>query len=81
MTRSTLTSKGQITVPIEIRERFGLDKGDVLDFDVDDNGSITVRVLDQHDLGVLRDFAPQTPVTVDEMNQAVRDRATAKVHR
>lgn len=31
--KATLTSKGQITIPIEIRTKFHLKPGDVLDFD------------------------------------------------
>lgn len=30
---STLTSKGQITIPLKVRERLHLKAGDVLDFD------------------------------------------------
>jgi AbrB family looped-hinge helix DNA binding protein len=33
--KATLTSKGQITIPVAIRERLGLKPGDVLDFDED----------------------------------------------
>jgi len=31
--KATLTSKGQITVPLEIRKKFHLKAGDVLEFD------------------------------------------------
>jgi antitoxin PrlF len=43
MTRSsTISSKGQITVPLEIRARLGLKKGDRVEFVVADNGT-TIR--------------------------------------
>jgi antitoxin PrlF len=39
---STISSKGQITVPLEIRNRLGLKKGDRVEFVVD-NGRTTIR--------------------------------------
>ena len=32
MHRTTITGKGQVTIPAAIRERFGLKNGDVLEF-------------------------------------------------
>ena len=43
MTRSsTISSKGQITVPLEIRKRLGLKEGDRVEFVVE-NGRTTIR--------------------------------------
>lgn len=42
--RATLTSKGQITIPREVRERLGLAQGDVIEFSVE-NGKMVVRPL------------------------------------
>jgi len=39
---STISSKGQITVPLEIRNRLGLKKGDRVEFVVD-NDRTTIR--------------------------------------
>jgi AbrB family looped-hinge helix DNA binding protein len=39
----TLTSKGQITLPIELRRSWNLKKGDQLDFTLRDDGSVHVR--------------------------------------
>jgi len=39
---STLSSKGQVTVPLEIRRRLGVKAGDRVEF-VLDNGRITIR--------------------------------------
>lgn len=39
---STMTSKGQVTVPADIRERLGIKAGDRLDFHLTDSGTLTV---------------------------------------
>ena len=41
----TLTSKGQITLPKEIRDRLGLDAGSMLDFQVLADNTITARAI------------------------------------
>ena len=35
--QATLTSKGQLTVPVELRRRWDLKAGDQLDFTIEDN--------------------------------------------
>ncbi|HVT56307.1 MAG TPA: AbrB/MazE/SpoVT family DNA-binding domain-containing protein [Xanthobacteraceae bacterium] len=42
-TQSTLTSKGQITLPIELRRRWDLKPGDRLDFSLEPDGRVVVR--------------------------------------
>jgi AbrB family looped-hinge helix DNA binding protein len=41
--QSTLTSKGQITLPVELRRRWGLKPGDRLDFTLEADGRVVVR--------------------------------------
>jgi len=80
MATAKLTSKGQITIPRDIRQRLGLRQGDRLELVVDEAGRLVVRVLrgEGGAFGVLRDFAPAEPVSVDAMRRAVRRRAAAK---
>lgn len=40
---TTLTSKGQVTIPKKIRETLGLEPGSEVDFDVDEQGRIIIR--------------------------------------
>jgi AbrB family looped-hinge helix DNA binding protein len=42
---ATVTDKGQVTVPKEIRDRTGITPGSKLDFELLDDGTLRVRVL------------------------------------
>ena len=45
MPRATITSKGQITLPKEVRTRLGVDAGDQVDFRIATDGTVTVVPL------------------------------------
>ena len=51
--RSTITSKGQTVVPVEIRRRFGLSASDALEWVVVD-GMITVVPVDRDPVAAFR---------------------------
>jgi AbrB family looped-hinge helix DNA binding protein len=74
---ATLTSKGQVTLPKEIRERLGLTAGSRLDFSIDDNGELRIRPVATTALGLagLLRRPGQPPVTVEQINDAVEQRA------
>jgi antitoxin PrlF len=75
MSTSTLTSKGQTTIPKDIRERLNLHPGDRLEFVIDEDGRVLVlpASIDASELaGMLK--PPAKPVTVAEMNRAIRKR-------
>jgi len=80
MPKSTMTSKGQVTIPKIVRERLGLKAGVVLEFAENGAGETVLRKSDNGDgiIGLLRHYAPPRPVTVEEMRNAVRQRAAAK---
>jgi AbrB family looped-hinge helix DNA binding protein len=42
---ATVTDKGQVTVPKEIRDQTGISPGSRLDFEVQDDGTLRVQVL------------------------------------
>ena len=42
--RAKVTSKGQLTIPKEVRRVLGVREGDSLIFDMDDGGGVRVRV-------------------------------------
>jgi len=73
MATSTLTSKGQITVPKEIRDHLKLRTGQRLEFQVAADGRVVMRPRsrDVRDLkGIVRTSRRKT-VSVEEMNQAI----------
>lgn len=45
MASATLTSKGQVTIPKEIRDYLQLDTGSKVDFVIDDNGKVKIIPL------------------------------------
>lgn len=57
MLKATLTSKGQLTVPKEVRERLGLRPGDRLVFEFEED-SVRLRVERRKTLGELRGSLP-----------------------
>lgn len=41
--RATLTSKGQVTLPVVLRRLWNLDTGDEIDFTLQDDGRVVLR--------------------------------------
>jgi AbrB family looped-hinge helix DNA binding protein len=71
---ATVSSKGQVVIPGDVRKRLGLVQGSVLRFVLDAEG---VHLLPAAgDVRRLKGRLPQpvTPVTVDDMNRAVSAR-------
>jgi len=73
MPSAKLTSKGQITIPREVREALGLHTGDRLAFRVYDNGTVVVEA-EKVSLKSLRGAVrPRVRgVTVKAMNEVIR---------
>ena len=73
MTRATMTSKGQITVPKEIREHLGLEPGDRLDFQIGSDGAVILQP-ETVDFRTLRGMLKRRgrPVSLRAMENAVR---------
>ena len=76
MPSTTLTSKGQVTIPKAVRDELGLRVGDRIAFRVLDDGTVVVEpeTVDLLDLaGVLR--PKRKGVTVADMDKAIRTEA------
>ncbi len=77
---TTMTSKGQLTLPKEIRDQLGLAAGAKLDFVLEVDGTIRVRPIPSDPLAVARILpAPALGRTGDvEIHAAIRKRAAAR---
>jgi len=79
---TTLTSKGQITLPKAIRDRLALKQGDRFQVALGRNGSMILErgqpLPIEGAFGMLQRLARKRPVSVTEMHAAVRRRAKRK---
>ena len=83
MPTATLTTKGQITIPKEVRDHLGIDTGDRLSFAVQDDGSVVVRPITRHvrELGGVLHRPGQRAVSIDEMDAGIARRTRARFGR
>jgi AbrB family looped-hinge helix DNA binding protein len=73
---STLTSKGQTTIPKEVRDHLKLQSGDQIDFLIKEDGSVILRPATIHvrELKGILHRKNMKPVSIDAMNEAIRKR-------
>ncbi len=73
---TTLTSKGQITLPKRFRTALDLHAGDRLDFVMLDNGVLQAVPLKQSPRN-MKGIVPKAhkPVSIEDMNRAIEDGA------
>ncbi|MBA2492910.1 MAG: type II toxin-antitoxin system PrlF family antitoxin [Gammaproteobacteria bacterium] len=79
MPTATLTSKGQTTIPREIREHLRLRPGDRMEFVIDEHGRVVLIPisLDAAELaGILP--KPKTAVSLARMNKVIRNRGAGR---
>lgn len=78
---STITSKGQVTLPVEIRRHLGVAERDKIAFIVDDNGSVSVRPVEFPTVASVQGVAGSLPrpLSWEEMRDiAYADRFASK---
>ena len=85
MAAATLTSKGQITIPVQVRAALGVDAGDRIEFVEIEKGqfAIVAATRSVRELNGLFHRKGQKPVSIEEMNAAIakgasRSRLTMK---
>ncbi|MGE1155044.1 AbrB/MazE/SpoVT family DNA-binding domain-containing protein [Pseudomonas kitaguniensis] len=76
MATATLTSKGQITIPVQVRTALGLETGDRVEFVEMEDGTFSIIAASKtvHDLkGLIR--KPARAVSIEDMNRAIAAQA------
>lgn len=75
MSISTITHKGQTTIPIQIRSYLGIQPGDKVEFFVDDDGRVVLQPLTA-DVTQLKGMLPKPkkPISIEKMNAIIKKR-------
>jgi len=76
---STISSKGQITIPVEVRRQLGLTTGSRIRFIRTDTGSYEILPI-QRSVTSLKGLiaAPTVPVSLADMDRAITDAAIGR---
>lgn len=83
---ATVTSKGQLTVPVAVRRKLGIDPGDRVAFVIDDKNSARFRRV-EHTVQSVRGLIPTPPglpetIDFDELiEEAMSDHADELMRR
>jgi len=79
MSTATLTSKGQITIPLAVRQKLGLDAGDRVEFVEIGPGEFALKAATE-DVRSLKGMIAKArkPVTIAAMNAAIRRRGAGR---
>ncbi len=77
MPTATLTNKGQVTIPKQVRDRLRVTKGDELEFVLDQDGSVRLRPLPRsvRELAGFLYRPGLETVALEEMAESVVDQA------
>lgn len=83
MPTATLTTKGQITIPKDVRDHLGVETGDRLSFVVQEDGTVIVKPITRHvwELGGLLRRPGRPSVSVAEMDKAIARHVQTKFGR
>ena len=81
MSLATLTSKGQVTIPKDVRDSLHLFAGDKIEIFVTENGEGIIRPISKKvdDLFGKLKRKGQKPISVSEMNDALKQRFSGEV--
>ncbi len=79
MPAAVITSKGQVTIPKEVRDALGVEAGDRLEFVEEEKGVYRV-IAATKDVSHLKGLIakPAKPVSIEDMNRAVRRQGSGR---
>ena len=72
MALSTLTSKGQLTVPKTIREYLQIDSGDKIEFIIDEVGHVIISPKTLKIENIYGIIKRKKGITVEDMNNSIK---------
>jgi antitoxin PrlF len=72
---STITSKGQVTIPAEVRKHLGLKQGDKISFVIEDEGRVELKVPSYPTIASLVGAAGtlKQPLSMEQMLEIARE--------
>jgi antitoxin PrlF len=78
MAAATITSKGQITIPVQVRNALGVDTGDRIEFVELENGKFIIQPSTRsvRELKGVFQNKHRKPVSVEAMNATIAGRAS-----
>ena len=71
---STMTQKGQVTIPKDVRESLHLVTGDKVEFVLNDRNEIVIKPVNRKVMevaGLLSKYKRSEPISIEEMSQCV----------
>jgi AbrB family looped-hinge helix DNA binding protein len=76
MSATTVTSKGQVTIPVEVRKHLKLKPGDKIDFQIEENGTARIfpfsrKVSDVYGLLARKD---RELLSVEEIDDRLKEK-------
>lgn len=72
---STMTQKGQVTIPKDVREILHLVTGDKVEFSINSHGEIVLKPVTRkvsEVAGMLSKYRKSKPLSIEEMDQAIQ---------
>jgi AbrB family looped-hinge helix DNA binding protein len=80
MSKATLTSKGQVTIPSDIRDQLGLKAGDRLEFVLNDKTGHVEMIPATVSIRSLKGILPKlkSPLSIREMNEVIAEEGSSR---